>query len=138
MQNLIVNHKYKIKTKFGWEDFRGIVKTEENKKSLKLTYKSGNFLSCTLDHRIHSEHGLKKAQDIIKGERIVTIDDTFEVVDTIEYFTLPVVYDIFNSESHTIIANTTHITQCDELSFVSHRIAHAFWTSIFSSFVNRW
>lgn len=131
MQNLIVNHKYKIKTKFGWEDFRGIVKTEENKKSLKLTYKSGNFLSCTLDHRIHSEHGLKKAQDIIKGERIVTIDDTFEVVDTIEYFTLPVVYDIFNSESHTIIANTTHITQCDELSFVSHRIAHAFWTSIF-------
>ena len=41
------------------------------------------------------------------------------------------VYDIFNTPSHQIYANSTNVSQCDELAFVNRRIALEFWTSVF-------
>ena len=132
MQQLVTNFKYEIQTKNGWENFSGIVQTKENKPAVELVYESGNNLICTLDHRVYTSEGEKYAKDIKINDKVETINkNIFEVVADIKEHNLPIVYDIFNSDSHTIIANTSNVHQCDELAFVSHRIANAFWTSIF-------
>lgn len=126
------NKRYEINTVNGWEAFEGIVKTQyTNKAAVEFLYESGNKLVCTDDHKIYSENGLVPASILKVGDKVEADNNQYESIVDISHTSLDTVYDIFNSESHTILANTTNVSQCDELAFVNRRIALEFWTSVF-------
>lgn len=126
------NKRYEINTVNGWEAFEGIVKTQyTNKAAVELLYESGNKLVCTDDHKIYSENGLVPASILKVGDKVEANNNQYETIVDISHTSLDTVYDIFNSESHTILANTTNVSQCDELAFVNRKIALEFWTSVF-------
>lgn len=126
------NKQYQILTENGWEDFDGVTRTlNANRDALTITTNSGKSVTCTTDHKVVSGSNKIEAQHLTLGDEINIEGKDKEKIVSIIPNTIDHTYDIFNSESHTILANDLSVVQCDELAFVSKRIAINFWTSVF-------
>lgn len=64
---LASNTEYEILTPNGFQSFDGINKLEKPK-TIYLTFSDGSTLECSLDHRILTDSGFKKAEDLDTGE----------------------------------------------------------------------
>jgi intein/homing endonuclease len=94
-----------------------------------ITTESGRKIEATLDHRFYHAGREKAAGEFGVGDLIDTVDGS-EVITEIYTSKLSKIYDIFNSESHIILANGLNSHQCDEFSFVMTSKQTDFWTSI--------
>jgi intein/homing endonuclease len=131
-QTYIPNTKYLIKTKNGFEPFEGISRTSDTiKESRKIVFLDSSSITCTDDHIVYTTKGPTQAKDIKIGDDVVSDNNKIKSVVEIIELVLNDVYDIFNTPSHTILANDCVVHQCDELAFVNRRIALEFWTSVF-------
>lgn len=93
----------KIKTRHGFETFKGIQKLEKGV-WLKL-HLEGRTIEVTPNHRLMTTEGWKECGDMIIGD-ILKTDDYFEEVTHIEKFESDKdVYDILETESHEFIVN---------------------------------
>jgi hypothetical protein len=129
IQNYVANTRYEILSPTGWETFDGVIKTEDNRDSVIIMTESGRKIEATLDHRFYHDGQEKAAGEFGVGDQIDTVDGS-EVITEVNASTLSTVYDIFNSESHIILANGLNSHQCDEFAFVPPNIAEDFFTSI--------
>lgn len=131
-QGFASNNKYEILTPFGWEDFTGVIKNEgANKASIRIQTGSGRFLKLTEDHRLFDQNRNEIRACDIKIGTLLSTESGIEEVVSIEELILEDTYEIFNSESHTILANGFESHQCDEFAFVRPHIQEEFWESIF-------
>lgn len=125
------NSKYLIKTINGWENFNGIIKTENaNKKAIKITTENNKQIITTIDHTLFSNDNKIQSKNLSVGDLLDTIDGPEKIIK-LEDTTIQNTYDIHNSDSHTILGNSIKSSNCDELSFVRNRIAQDFWASVF-------
>lgn len=130
-QRLASNHLYEILTPYGWEDFDGVIFNESaNKPSFEIRTESGKMLRLTEEHRMFDAQDNEiKARDISIGT-ILQTEDGVESVIFVESIFLEDTYEIWNSESHTILANGFKSHQCDEFAFVRAHIQEEFWLSV--------
>lgn len=131
-QQFVNNNKYLIKTPYGWENFEGVVKTQGDHRMVTLDTSGEKSITTTIDHKLYNP--IDKTP-IISGE--LSIGDSIHTSDGEEQITSithgqdDIVYDIFNSETHTINANEINSLQCDELAFAQKRVAREMWASVF-------
>lgn len=131
-QNFSNNPQYEILTENGWENFDGVIRTPDaNKPSLIIKTASGKSLTCTDDHKFICGDRQVPANRLSIGDYINVADKNSDVIVEITPTLIQHTYDIFNSDSHTILANGLSVLQCDELAFVKKKIALDFWTSVF-------
>jgi hypothetical protein len=127
----IENSEYEILTPSGWQDFRGITKTE-NKLVYRIVLNTGNYVDATANHYFFSNNNKIKLQDLKCGDVIDTINGS-SIITEIQEQNNTAVYDIIEvkDKNHQFIVNNCFITKnCDELSFVNPSIANEFWVSI--------
>lgn len=100
MQNIIPNDRYKIKTESGWSNFSGIRRKEE-KGIAKIILKNGNFLRCTLDHKVKLSSGsFVESFDLEIGDKIDTAGGPQCVTSIdIDIKTSEIVYDALEVEN---------------------------------------
>lgn len=129
MQNYKDNTEYEILTPNGWEDFEGILENDFDKEGKHITFINGMELIATNEHRFYSS-GQEISVDKISVGMFLDHKDGPVQVSSIEDTILEKSYDIFNSESHTILANGFSSHQCDEFAFVPTNMAQEFWSAI--------
>jgi hypothetical protein len=131
MQGFIPNHRYEILGENGWEDFEGIILTEDaNKESVVITTDSNLFIECTIDHKLYRDSGEPiVASKIEIGDKLRTVCGCESVKDVRRSFLLNT-YDIFNSDSHKFFANKVLSSNCDEFAFVHRNKAQEFWAAL--------
>lgn len=125
------NNEYEILTPTGWQDFRGVSKTE-NKKTFRLTLHNNAVVEATSGHYFFKNNQKIKLSKLLVGDIIDGVDGPLKITN-IEELTHTSVYDIIevSDENHQFIANSCFITKnCDEFAFVNPSIASEFWTSI--------
>ena len=128
-QNLKKNNlKYEILTPHGWEDFNGVIKNNTPRISRELITEHV-VIQATVDHKFYSNGVVKRTIDFKIGD-ILDTEYGSEKIIKINETILENTFEIFNTTSHTVIANATHSHQCDELSYVSPNIQKAFITSV--------
>jgi len=127
------NTNFEVLTDDGFKDFKGII-VGDNKDKLKLTFKSGKFLTCTSKHKITlcSNGTYKYASelnvgDIIYGDEEVTSIDAIQNDDK--------VYELLHvADNHRYYANGILSNQClilDELAFIEPHLVDEFWKSVY-------
>jgi hypothetical protein len=124
------NTDYEIYTPNGWEDFQGIIFNEEaNKKSKKIVFDDGSFITATLDHRFFQNQKEIKVEDLKTGD---CLDSVFgsKIIKQLVSVVLKDTFEIYNAKNHVILANDIASHQCDEFAYVRPTIATEFWTSI--------
>ena len=125
------NTKYQILGRNGWENFNGVIKNSNVRKQARtLHFADGNFIRATLEHRFFSAGHEVKTQELMVGMVLDTINQSSGTIVKIEECHLTDTYDIYNADSHVIVANNVLSHQCDEMGFLRPSIASAFWTSI--------
>lgn len=128
-QTFVNNEKYLIKTPYGWEDFQGLVKTEDEKSVLTIKTETTS-IRLTDEHKLMIGNSPVAANTLTIGDSVETSNGPEEIIN-IEHGKNNVVYDVFNSESHTILANNIKSHQCDELAFCNPKVAREMWSAIF-------
>lgn len=125
------NNKYLIKTMYGWDDFSGVSYLGK-KRGRKIVFDSGEYIISTYEHKFISNTEKVLCSDIKVGQYLDSHSSRKRII-YIEEDVAVDAYDILNvqNEKHTFTAKPVESINCDELAFVSHRIANAFWTSIF-------
>jgi len=127
------NTNFEVLTDDGFKDFKGII-VGDNKDKLKLTFKSGKFVTCTSKHKITlcSNGTYKYASelnvgDIIYGDEEVTSIDAIQNDDK--------VYELLHvADNHRYYANGILSNQClilDELAFIEPHLVEEFWKSVY-------
>ena len=127
------NTNFEVLTDDGFKDFKGII-VGDNKDKLKLTFKSGKFVTCTPKHKITlcSNGTYKYASelnvgDIIYGDEEVTSIDAIQNDDK--------VYELLHvADNHRYYANGILSNQClilDELAFIEPHLVDDFWKSVY-------
>lgn len=129
-QTYVENTEYEILTPFGWEDFKGVIhNANANKDSKIIEFVDGTHIIPTNDHRLYVCGVEIRVEDLVVGDHIDSAEGTKEIIN-ITSTILHDTYDIFDSESHIIYANSICSHQCDEMAFVKSRIAEEFWAAI--------
>ena len=108
-----MNGNYKIKTPYGWQPFDGVKKVGFQK-TLKITLKNGNEISCTPDHLIYTSlFSHKKAGDLKVGDLVYTTEFDVPIVK-IEEGLEQDVYDVLEVGQHNIFyANNILVHNCE-------------------------
>ena len=132
IQEFVKNTDYKIKTKNGFEDFDGLVKTKAEKINI-ITIITETFkrVSCTEFHKFFDkDNSIIQAKDIVEGMEIWTKDGLERVISiSKELKSNFEVIDVVNSESNSFYVNDINSHNCDEFAFVQKNIAEDFWNS---------
>lgn len=130
MQKFLPNTQYEILTPYGWEDFAGLViNIDVNKPAVELRTRNGKAVTATEEHRFYAGGVEKRAIEFQPGDSI-DVAGGEDVIESVTPTVLQNTYEIFNSQSHTILANDFKSHQCDELAFVPPRMAREFWTAV--------
>lgn len=127
------NNKYEILTPSGWTDFTGVEYTGI-KETLKISLDSGKEIVCTPEHKLKVNDQYITAEKIHEGNIISSISNDVHKVTSVESYGTSACYDVVNVENddHSFVIQDDLISSnCDELAFVSKRIALEFWTSVF-------
>ena len=125
------NTKYLILGKTGWENFSGIIKNSNARKQARtLHFADGNSIRATLEHRFFANNKEIKTQELTVGMTLDAVNNCSGTIVKIDEIHLADTYDIYDSDSHVIVANNILSHQCDEMGFLRPSIASAFWTSI--------
>ena len=129
-QKNVVNNDYEILTPNGWESFDAVIFNQGVNKSGKIiTLSNGYTITATDDHKFISNDNEIAVINLQVGNYLDTDNGTEKIISIISCI-LPDTYDIFNTVSHIIYANSIKSHQCDEFSFVRPRVAEDFWTAI--------
>lgn len=127
------NNKYEILTPEGWKDFAGVAYTGK-KKTDTLYLSDGSSVTATPEHKFIKD-GLPVTTNTLRtGDYLDTSDGSVSITDIAHNVDLNDCYDIVDvqHQSHQyLIENSLKSHNCDELAFVSKRIAINFWTSVF-------
>ncbi len=123
----------KIKTKKGWESFRGMVSSI--REEFIVIECSNHKLEVTPLHsikvqNIHGIESFKEARYLQVGDLVVTEHGTDVVKDVYTNTITKPAFDVVATSSHTILANGICVHQCDEFAHVKPSIQNEFWTSI--------
>jgi len=130
-QHLATNDEYEILTPHGWEDFNGVIFNEDaNKKSRKLSFGDGDSITATLNHKFFIGGRKVSTKKLKVGDVIDSTEGKCRKITAIDKVVLKDTYEIYNTESHTVIVNYCINKQCDELAFLNQRIQKTFWASI--------
>lgn len=131
-QHFVKNEKYLIETPYGWEDFEGVVMTIGSHDMVTIDTDGDKSITTTLEHKLYNPNTKTPiiAGSLSIGDSVHTTDGEERVV-SISNSQNNVVYDIFNSETHTINANEINNLQCDEMAFAKKRVARELWSSVF-------
>lgn len=122
---------YEILTPNGWEDFAGVICDYGSRSGVKIQLRSGHTVTCTEDHLFYDTYdNTVKASQLSVGQTIRTAYGEDHIADTQSVIIEDAVYDIFNSDSNTILVNSIKSHQCDEIGFVKPHVAKKFWDSI--------
>ena len=127
------NDKYEILTPVGWKDFTGVEYTGM-KKTLKITLDSGKDIVCTPEHKLKINNQYLTANSIKVGDTISSVSSDKHTVLSVSEHGTSACYDLVNvdNDDHSFIIQDDLVSSnCDELAFVSKRIALEFWTSVF-------
>lgn len=127
------NNKYEILTPTGWVDFTGVEYTGI-KQTLKISLDSGKDIVCTPEHKLKVNDKYITAETIRVGDVISSVSSDVHKVVSIDDHGTSACYDVVNVENddHSFVIQDDLISSnCDELAFVSKRIALEFWTSVF-------
>lgn len=127
------NEKYEILTPTGWKDFTGVEYTGI-KQTLKINLDTGKDIICTPEHKLKVNDQYVPAQNIKVGDVISSVTSDVNTVVSIDEHGTSACYDLVNvdNEDHSFVIQDNLISSnCDELAFVSKRIALEFWTSVF-------
>lgn len=129
-QTLLKNGKYEIWGSDGWEDFDGLLITEEQDIKVRKFKTSGNkWIECTESHRLYNKLDKEvTAGSLSLGDHIQT-ENGLDTIIEIKERTVDIVYDVWNSKTHKIYTNGIKNHQCDEFSFVPQGQADAFWAA---------
>jgi len=106
------NHRYKIKSTKGFEEFDGIVKRKS--RTLKITTEDGNSIIVSENHKFIVK--IKNSGTIIAKKLKVNDyiqNSTSTKITEIEKLPEQVVYDVLNTESSSYIANGYLNHNCD-------------------------
>jgi len=138
-QTTVKNNIYEIFGKNGWEDFDGIVKTENNNIPLIdifVNNENESIISCTPDHILYNEFDAKIRADFLKIGDLVKTKIGLKKISNLKQSNTNKVFDIINSDSHKIYSskqtktNNSILThQCDEFAFVPGFQAEEFWAA---------
>lgn len=121
-EEITLNAKnYKILTKNGWSNFRGIKRSSTNKKI--YTVETVNFnLKCTEDHLIFiDENNTKQVKDLRVGSSILCSNGLEEITRITGHgYTTEYVYDVLETEDHSFLANGINVHNCVLLDEAAH------------------
>ena len=127
------NDKYEILTPDGWKSFTGVAYTGvKNTHTLELS--NGKQIIATPEHKFVKDGSPTPLGELHVGDRLETIDGEVSIVNIKTDVELRDCYDIVDvhNENHQYVIEDSLLTSnCDELAFVSKRIALEFWTSVF-------
>lgn len=130
-QSVCVNNRFEILTSNGFEDFESIIKNENvNKISKHIKFIDETHIKATYDHRFFIGGKEIKTCDLQVGDILDSINEGKCIVD-ISDIVLKDTFEIFNTKSHTILANDVISHQCDEFAFVPPNIARKFYTALY-------
>jgi len=129
-QSLVENNRYEILTPNGWEDFLGVTKNQKDFESIEIETKSGKTIHSTKNHRHCSKSGEYIPVNEFKENDEIHTTEGLEKIIHITEKNLSETYDIFKTDSNTVIVNKVYTHNCDELAFVKSSIQEKFWTSI--------
>ena len=119
--------EWEVLTPEGWKDFSGIVKLE--KKTLKVTFQSGNHLIGSETHRVLLKNDeFVSLEDLMVGDTLIGKEQT-EIVASIEVNEeRQEVFDLVEVEStdHQYFTNGLISHNCDEMAFIPNRIQDEF------------
>lgn len=129
-QEFVNNDRYEIQGENGWENFDGVVVTEDDDiQVLKIETVNSGWIECTENHKLYSLGKEILAKDIRVGVEIDTVNG-YSKVTSISRHKTDIVYDIYNSDSHKVYTNQILNHQCDEFAFVEPSWkADEFWAS---------
>ena len=130
MQDFIKNEKYDILTINGWEDFSGVIYNQNvNKPSKLIKFENGTYIKATNDHKFFCEGKEIDASLIEVGMILDGHESNYKVIEICD-ITLDDTYEIFKTDSHTIVANGLISHQCDEMSFIPPNIVEEWWSAM--------
>jgi hypothetical protein len=128
-QKIILTTGWDILTPTGFQEFDGIVITEDREVIIIIT--NTDEITCTLDHRIETTSGWKQANDILIGDILSEVGVVCNIIKTGE---LDIVYDPINvNNGNSYLANGFVNHNClflDEFAFVRDTVQEEFWTSM--------
>lgn len=104
--------EYQIDTPDGWQNINFLVK-KKNKECYKLTMEMGSELECSITHKVLTNDGWKKSQDIdIQRDTIFTRDGLQKVVRK-KYTGIKDTFDLqVDSISHSYFSNNVVSHNC--------------------------
>ena len=127
----IENTEYEILTPSGWQDFKGLTKTE-NKLTYRITLENNSTVDATADHYFFSNNAKVKLKDFNVGDSIDTINGPKQILSITSNKNTSV-FDVIEVSDiqHQFIVNNCFITKnCDEMAHLQPNIATTFWSSI--------
>lgn len=129
-QEFVENNRYKIHGENGWEEFDGVVVTQDAEIEIfEIILCNGDWIKCTGDHILYSGDNEIPTKNVVVGCIIDTCSGSSHI-KTINKSLSNIVYDIVNSDSHKVYTNNIKNHQCDEFAFVEPSWkADEFWAS---------
>jgi hypothetical protein len=91
-----LNTKFEIKTKNGFEDFRGI-QVLENQKTYKIILENNVHLNCTINHKLNTPFGFVELSKLFEGDVVETANGFSKILAIKQNQKLENVYDILDA-----------------------------------------
>jgi len=107
------NTKYEIKTKNGWEDFKGVQKIPDRKTATVILV-DGNHITVTPDHKFNTPYGFVALSSLYSGDVIDTEKGFIQVASIIYDIDKTDVYDVIDAgKDHSYYTNGILSHNCE-------------------------